>query len=140
MSKFIDTEAGRQLLKDHFFNFFSERDLIDPNFLEWEATWSNFPIIEDIQKLFIKWKEWGRFINGVHPWEFKGFVFKYLEENQRKGDHASYYNLEQFYDNPKNSKADLPNNLAHSIEYDGRLYLYTGSYLNSLELLVIENQ
>jgi len=151
MTKFIDTEAGRQLLKEHF--QYEERDveeLIDPNFLEWADEHAMVPIIKDIQKLFRYWERKG-------TEDFEDLVKKYFEINKWSGTCAmTYLNLVEFC----NSHTDpleyytegddkLPDELALSLRdttyyYDDERtsyndcfsFDYTEEYLEHLKSLV----
>ena len=147
MTKFIDTDAGRQLLKEHFYGYYSRKkwEIVDPNFLEWQDSWADSPILEDIQKLFIDWKkrrdkyvvEWGEY-----TWEFQRDVKDYLAENQEKGDCGTYINCEDYLECNKFYEDDTPNTLLQSIEYDDLhgFLGYTDKYLDELKSLVSENQ
>jgi len=141
MTKFIDTRAGRQLLKEHFYSldapwYFGEQ-FIDPNFLEWQDTWADFPLLEDIYHLYARWMhERQTIING----EFRDHVNDYFNEKQKERHYATYLNLEQFLEGVSNRETDLPLELELSIHYDDHEgYRYTTDYLASLDNLARSN-
>lgn len=138
MTKFIDTEAGRQLLKEHFDGYDRNHwEIVDPNFLEWQDEWSEFPILKDIQKLFIEWKK--RRDKYVSEWgwyrQFQKEVKRYLAENEEKGDFGTYKNCEEFFEF---NEEDTPDILVQSIYYDDTHGYrgYTDKYMNELKSLV----
>ena len=86
MTKFIDTDAGRQLLKENFQyrNIDVEKlsfvvKLIDPNFIEYADEFAVVPMLWDIQKLF---KTWDFYIR-TEEWsgEFQDYVKQYIVKN-----------------------------------------------------------
>ncbi len=146
MTKFIDTDAGRQLLKDYFFNLKLEHDLIDPNLLEYASEWANFPILKDIQQIYEHFK------SREYPNEkytivtFSEAVDNYLYDNYSKGCTAWNINFEEHFDRYHGGGADdkdyltdyleVPETFRNTVEYSDGLWTHKKDYLDSLKSLV----
>lgn len=95
--RFIDTDAGRQLLIDSF-HAKTGVEFVDPNFLEWQDEWADFSLLFDIQQLYKKWIAKGclKWIDNLHYFSFTQVVLDYLEEKQEEGQTATYSNYEEY--------------------------------------------
>ena len=95
--KFIDTDAGRQLLIDYF-HAKTAVEFVDPNFLVWQDEWADFSLLYDIQQLYEKWIAKGclKWIDNPHYFSFTQAVLDYLAEKQDEGQTATYPNYEEY--------------------------------------------
>jgi hypothetical protein len=142
MTKFIDTPAGRQILKDQFdyednhpiFERcrFCEKPFIDPNFLEWlddfADCFSNYRL-SDLEKLHEEWVKGGRWRED-DAYFTRVIVKDYLEENSCDANYM------KFIECNSHDIDLLPDSLKNAVELDEREYIYTEAYIASLRALV----
>jgi hypothetical protein len=139
--KFIDTDAGRQLLIDSF-HAKTAVGFVDPNFLEWQDEWADFPLLDDIKKLYEKWIGKGclKWIDNPHYSAFTLEVLEYLDEKQEEGKTATYSNFSEYLYGA-DPREDDPKILIDSVEiyvaYDSE-WEYKEEYKESLKSSVAQ--
>lgn len=144
MTKFINTVAGRQILKDQFdyeeghplferYRWGIDAMFIDPNFLEWldnfADSFSNYRLA-DIQEKYERWVKRGWI--EVYGYFTDVIVKNYLEDN------SCWKNYAEYLEYNKHDPDLLPDSLKNAVELDevtGK-YIYTESYIASLKALV----
>jgi len=145
MTKFINTAAGRQILKDQFdyednhpiferYRWGIDAMFIDPNFLEWiddfADSFSNYRL-SDLEKLHEEWVKDGRWRED-DAYFTRVIVKDYLEDN------SCWKNYAEYLEYNKHDPDLLPDSLKNAVEYDevqGE-YIFTESYIASLKALV----
>jgi len=142
MTKFIDTEAGRQLLKDYFFHPESGYDLIDPNLLEYALEWANFPILKDIQQIYEHFKSREYPNESYTIFTFSEAVDNYLYKNYSKGCPSYHINFVEHFQHyygagpTDDDYYDEPEIFRNTVEYSDGLWKHKKEYLDSLKSLV----
>lgn len=140
--RFIDTDAGRQLLIDSF-HAKTAYGFVDPNFLEWQDEWPGSPyILDDIKKLYEEWIAKGclKSINDDSYYSFTQEVIEYLAKKQQEWQKATYTNYEEYLDGtPWPSRTD-PEILLSSVHrwYDSDNWEYEEDYKQSLKSSVAQ--
>lgn len=150
MTKFIDTPAGRLLLKEFFEDYEKEnweekasRYFVDPHFLDWQASWadsfSDYDL-DDIHELYNEYIKW----EPSSKENFSSNVINYCESRltEEKGPAACDYNYINYLQYNSHYEDDMPDSMKNCIELKGpglgKYYTYADEYLLSLKALVAE--
>lgn len=141
MTKFIDTDAGRQLLKDYFSNP-AENYLYDPNYLEYADQWACFPILGHITQLYECFKNKTHMF-GRERISFSEGVHRYLGDNDQRIFTTGTVNFEEHFQRyygagpTDDDYYDEPETFRNTVEYSsGDEWAHTEEYLDSLKSLV----